>query len=336
MPHRSRLLLVLVVGIFAVSTASILIRFARQAGVPALMVAAYRLSIATLVLSPIVLRRHLTRPHRSPVTGEAGSFPVRPARSDFDLTRRDWLAALASGVFLALHFATWVSSLDYTTITSSVVLVTTGPIWVALASWLFWREKLSRPLVLGLIVSVSGGILVGLSDSAGFGLAGSQLWGDFLALAGAWFVAGYLLIGRQLRDRLSLLAYLYIVYGVAAGLLLALGLASGATFTADANGAPYQPIGLVWLILLALFPQLLGHSSYNYALRFLPTTYVAVVALAEPVGTSILAVALLNELPRPLTILGASVILIGIAIASWPAARDRAGTGPTNFGKSDV
>jgi drug/metabolite transporter (DMT)-like permease len=323
MPQRSRLLLVLVVGIFAVSTASILIRFARQAGVPALMVAAYRLSIATLVLTPIVLRRHLKRPRRSQATAEDGSSTVRPVRSDFDLTRRDWLAALASGVFLALHFATWVSSLDYTTVTSSVVLVTTGPIWVALASWLFLREKLSRPIVIGLIVSVGGGSIVGLSDSAGFGIAGSQLWGDFLALAGAWFVAGYLLIGRQLRDRMSLIAYIYIVYGTAAVLLIGLGLASGASFTADAAGVPYQPIGLVWLILMALFPQLLGHSSYNYALRYLPTTYVAVVALAEPVGTSILAVVLLKELPQPLTIIGASVILIGIAIASWPASRDR-------------
>ena len=298
MPQRSRLLLVLLVGIFAVSMASILIRFARQAGVPALMVAAYRLSIATLVLSPIVLRRHMAELKR--------------------LTQRDWLAALASGVFLALHFATWVSSLDYTTVTSSVVLVTTGPIWVALASWLFLRERLSRPIVIGLIVSVAGGIIVGLSDSAGFGLAGSQLWGDFLALAGAWFVAGYLLIGRQLRDRMSLIAYIFIVYGSAAVLLIGLGLASGASFTADAAGVPYKPIGLVWLILMALFPQLLGHSSYNYALRFLPTTYVAVVALAEPVGTSILAFFLLNELPPPLTLIGAAVILIGIAIASWP------------------
>lgn len=298
MPQRSRLLLVLLVGIFAVSMASILIRFARQAGVPALMVAAYRLSIATLVLTPIVLRRHTAELKR--------------------LTQRDWLAALASGVFLALHFATWVSSLDYTTVTSSVVLVTTGPIWVALASWLFLREKLSRPIVVGLIVSVAGGIIVGLSDSAGFGLAGSQLWGDFLALAGAWFVAGYLLIGRQLRDRMSLIAYIFIVYGSAAVMLIVLGLASGASFTADAAGVPYQSIGLVWLILMALFPQLLGHSSYNYALRFLPTTYVAVVALAEPVGTSILAFFLLNELPPLLTLLGAAVILIGIAIASWP------------------
>ena len=300
MPDRSysRLLAVLTAGIFAVSTASILIRFARQSGVPALVVAAYRLTGATLILGPIVLRRHTAELRR--------------------LARRDWFAAIFSGMFLALHFATWISSLDYTTITSSVVLVTTGPIWVALASWLFLRERLSRPIVIGLIVTVIGGIVVGLSDSAGFGVSGAQVWGDFLALAGAWFVAGYLLIGRQLRDRMSLIAYIFIVYGAAAVVLIGLALLSGAAFALDPAGAPYPPIAWVWLILLAILPQLVGHSSYNYALRHLPTTYVAVVSLAEPIGTSILAFLLLREAPPLLTIVGAAIILIGIGVASRP------------------
>lgn len=303
MTQRStvRLLLVLAVGIFAVSTASILIRLARQAGVPALAVAAYRLSIATLILSPLALRRHLDELRR--------------------LTRREALAALASGAFLAAHFATWISSLDYTTVTSSVVLVTTGPIWLALASWLILREQLTRPIVVGLVVTVAGGILVGISDSGGFGLSGAQLWGDFLALAGAWAVAGYLLIGRSLRHRMSLIAYIFIVYGTAALLLVGLAAMSGASFVADEAGVPYAPLACLWLVLLAVLPQLLGHSSYNYALRFLPATYVGVISLAEPVGTSLLAFLLLREVPPPLTIAGAIVILIGIAIASWPASR---------------
>lgn len=300
MPQRPilRLLIVLVAGIFAVSTASILIRYARQAGVPALVVAAYRLGLATLILSPIVLRRY---------RGELRN-----------LTRRDGLAAIASGAFLAAHFATWISSLDYTTVTSSVVLVTTGPIWLALASWLILRERLTRPLVVGLIVTVLGGLIVGLSDSTNFGLSGLQLWGDFLALAGAWAVAGYLLIGRSLRERMSLIAYIFIVYGTAAVILIGLALLSGASFFVDETGAPYAPVAFLWLILLAALPQLLGHSSYNYALRFLPATYVGVVSLAEPIGTSILAFLLLREAPPPLTMLGAAIILIGIAIASRP------------------
>ena len=302
-PAYSRLIIVLICGIFAVSTASILIRFALDAGVPALVVAAYRLTFATLILTPIVLRGH---------TAELRG-----------LTRRDWLWTSLSGMFLALHFATWISSLDYTTVTSSVVLVTTGPIWVALASWLIFREKLTLPIVLGLIVAVCGGMLVGLSDSAGLGLSGTQLWGDFLALAGAWFVAGYLLIGRQLRHRMSLLTYIYLVYGMAALMLIALALLSGASFTQLPSGEPYPISVFVWLLLLAILPQLVGHSSYNYALRFLPTTYVAIVALAEPIGASLLALVVLHEVPRPLTIVGAIVILIGIGLASWPA-RSRA------------
>jgi drug/metabolite transporter (DMT)-like permease len=286
-------------GICAVSTASILIRAALDDGVPPLVVAAYRLTLAALILTPIVLRARRPELHA--------------------LTRRDWQWALLSGLFLALHFAAWISSIKYTTITSSVVLVTTGPIWVALFSWLIWRERLTRPVVTGLIVAVLGGVLVGFSDSSGLGLGGTQLWGDFLALAGAWFVAGYLLIGRQLRDRMSLLTYVYIVYSSAALWLIALAVLSGASFTQQANGQPYPASAYAAMLLLAILPQLVGHSSYNYALRFLPPTYVAIVSLAEPIGSSILAFVLLQEVPPPLTILGAIVILIGIGLASWPA-----------------
>ena len=302
-PAQTRLFVVLACGILAVSTASILIRAVRDDGVPPLVIAAYRLTFAALILTPIVLHSRRAELRR--------------------LTRRDWQWALFSGFFLALHFATWISSLFYTTVTSSVVLVTTGPIWVALLSWLIWRERMTRPIVIGLIIAVVGGILVGFSDSEGLGLGGTQLWGDFLALAGAWFVAGYLLIGRQLRNRMSLLTYIYIVYGSAALWLIALAALSGASFTQQANGQPYPASAYVWMLLLAILPQLVGHSSYNYALRFLPPTYVAIVSLAEPIGSAILAFVLLQEVPPPLTIFGAIVILIGIGIASWPA-RSRA------------
>ncbi len=298
-PPQASLFIVLIFGIFAVSTSSILIRFALQDGVPALVVAAYRLTLAAVILTPIVLR----------------SRRAELAR----LTRRDWLITFFSGMFLALHFATWISSLSYTTVTSSVVLVTTGPIWVALASWLIFREKLTRASVLGLIIAVLGGFIIGFSDSTGLGFSSAQLWGDFLALAGAWFVAGYLLIGRQLRHRMSLLVYIYIVYGTAAIVLIGLAFLSGASFTQLPDGQPYPASAFLWMLLLAIFPQLIGHSSYNYALRFLPATYVAVVALAEPIGTSLLAFVLLREVPPPLTIAGALVILIGVGVASWPA-----------------
>ena len=308
MPNRLpfRLFGVLALGILSISTSSILIRFARQEGVPSLVIAAYRLSLATLILAPIVLRRYIVELRR--------------------WARRDWLATLASGAFLALHFAAWISSLDYTTITSSIVLVTTGPIWVALASWLFLRERLSRPIIVGLIVTVAGGIVVGLSDAcdprtgmcASWGLGSAQLWGDGLALTGAWMVAGYLLIGRHLRHRMSLLAYIFIVYGTSAIVLIGLAGLAGGSFVVDADGVPYSVRALIWLVLLAILPQIFGHSALNYALRFLPPTYVAIVTLSEPIGTSILAYLVLNEAPASLTLIGAGIILIGIAAASIP------------------
>jgi drug/metabolite transporter (DMT)-like permease len=302
-PAKIRLFVILTCGIFAVSTASILIRSALNDGVPPLVIAAYRLSLAGLILTPIVLRAR-----RPELRG---------------LNRRDWVWTLLSGFFLALHFATWISSIKYTTITASVVLVTTGPIWVALLSWVIWRERLTRPVVIGLIIAVVGGMLVGFSDSSGLGLGDTQVWGDFLALAGAWFVAGYLIIGRQLRHRMSLLTYVYIVYGSAALWLIALAVLSGGSFTQQSDGQPYPLSAYAAMLLLAVLPQLVGHSSYNYALRFLPPTYVAIVSLAEPIGSAILALVLLHEVPPWLTIAGAIVILIGIGVASWPA-RSRA------------
>ena len=131
-------------------------------------------------------------------------------------------------------------------------------------------------------------------------------------------MAGYLIIGRQLRDRVTLTAYIYVVYGAAAITLIGLAVLSGASFTHQANGQPYPLSALAWLLLLAIFPQLVGHSALNYALRFLPSTYVAIVTLAEPIGTSLLALLLLQEVPLPLTMAGALVILVGLGVASLP------------------
>jgi drug/metabolite transporter (DMT)-like permease len=309
MPQRSqlRLISILFIGFLAVSTSSILIRLARAEGVPALVIAAYRLTLATLILTPIVLRRQCAELKR--------------------LARRDVLIAIASGLFLTLHFATWVSSFDYTSVTSSVVLVTTGPIWVALTSWIILRERLSQPMIVGVIITVVGGVVVGLADAcdlktgscSGLSIGGTQLWGDALALMGAWMVTGYLLIGRYLRNRMPLLIYIFVVYGTAAiGLILIVAL-SGQSFVFDQFGEIFSLQAVVWLILLAIAPQLLGHSAYNYALRFLSPAFVAIITVAEPIGASILAFVILHELPGPLTLIGAFIILIGIAVASRPA-----------------
>jgi drug/metabolite transporter (DMT)-like permease len=294
-------LLVLAFGVLATSTASIFIRNA-QVYAPSLVIAALRLLIATLVLTPLALTR---RP------AELRAF----GRAELGL-------ALLSGLFLALHFAAWITSLEFTTVASSVVLVSTTPLWVALLAPITIKEPLTRSILTGLAIALLGGVIVGLSDSCAWGgnglvcpplesfLKGRAFLGDLLALAGALMAAGYLIIGRRLRASTSLLTYIFLVYGMAAVVLVAIMLAAGE------NPLGYPPQAYVWILLTALIPQLLGHSSYNYALAFLPAAYVAISLLGEPIGSSILAYIFLDEKPGLLKIIGAILILAGIYLAS--------------------
>ncbi len=290
----------LLTAILAVSTASIFIRFAQREA-PSLVIAALRLSFASLMLSPLALTR--------------GRAELRR------LTRRELALGLLAGVFLAVHFATWISSLEYTSIASSVVLVSTGPLWVALLSPLFLREPLTRPVLLGMLLALAGGTVIALSDSCATqgGLIcpplsefvqGEAFWGNFLALAGAWAVAGYLMIGRSLRANTSLLPYVFLVYSIAAAVLLSM------MFVAGQRPTGFAPLTYVWIALLAFIPQLIGHSTYNWALRYLPAALVSITTLGEPIGSAILAYFILQEAPSSLTLLGGALILAGIYLAS--------------------
>ncbi|HEY5984223.1 MAG TPA: DMT family transporter [Anaerolineales bacterium] len=303
--------LVLGIAIVAVSTASILIRLAQQHA-PSITIAALRLSIATVVLAPWALTRH-----RAELLA---------------LGRRDLLLAALSGLFLALHFGTWITSLEYTTVTSSVVLVSTGPIWVALLSPLFLREHLTAGSLAGLALAVLGGIVIAADGACAWegGLRCEQIgqiatasssWGNFLALAGAWAVTGYLILGRRLRATLSLIPYVFTVYGFAAIGLLAAALAMHKLVFA------VPAITYLWIVLLAVVPQLIGHSTYNWALAYLPAAVVAVTTLGEPIGSAVLAFFILHELPGAFVLTGAILILIGIYLAARgtrPAARSPA------------
>jgi drug/metabolite transporter (DMT)-like permease len=294
-------LLVLFLGIFAVSTASLFIRLAQHEA-PSLTVAAYRLTLASIVLGPVVWGR---KSELLQLTGQ----------------QRGML--LLSGAFLAVHFATWITSLAYTSVASSVVLVTTTPLWVALFSPLILKEHLDRQAWGGVAVALAGGILVGLSEACTFNSGklscqdltslyqGRAFWGNLLALVGAWMAAGYLLVGRKVRPSLSLPAYIGSVYPIAAILLDLMAL-----FGHQAMFG-FSPLTYIWFLALALFPQLLGHTSYNYALGYLPAAYVSIAVLAEPIGTTLLAIAVLKENPTTLEVIGGLIILAGIGLASW-------------------
>jgi drug/metabolite transporter (DMT)-like permease len=223
------------------------------------------------------------------------------------LTRREWGYALASGLLLALHFASWITSLAYTSVAASVVLVSTSPIFVGLASHVLLRERLSREMVVGLVIAIAGSVLIGLGD---FGAGVHRLWGDVLALVGAVAAAGYFLIGRRLRARLSLLTYVFPVYCTAAVVLIFVVLLWGLPLL------PQRQETWIWLWLLALGPQIVGHSSLNWALRYLSATYVTIATLGEPIGATLLAWWLLGEPPSYWAALGGMLILAGIAVAS--------------------
>ncbi len=290
----------LLAAILAVSTSSIFIRFA-QADAPSLVIAALRLTFATLLLTPMALTRH---------------------RDELrNLSRREVTLGIVSGLFLTVHFATWISSLEYTKVASSAVFVATGPLWVALLSPTLLNERLTRAAIIGLTLALIGGTVVGLSDACVIHngiqcpelvdiLQGRAMWGNFLALVGAWAVTGYLIIGRKLRAKISLVPYIFVVYGVSAAGLIAVMFVAG-----------QSPLGLpaktyLWIFLLALIPQIIGHSTFNWALGYLPAALVAVTTLGEPVASAVLAFFILQETPSLIMISGGVLILFGIYIAS--------------------
>jgi drug/metabolite transporter (DMT)-like permease len=293
------------IAILAVSTSSIFIRLAQNDGAPSLVIAALRLTFATIMLAPITLIKHRHEIKR--------------------LTRNEILLGVFSGIFLAIHFATWISSLEYTSVASSAVFVTTGPLWVALLSPLLLKENLPRVAIIGLGISFAGGTIIGLSDACtwdnGFTcpslnevMQGRSMWGNFLALAGAWAITGYLIIGRKLRSSLSLLPYIFIVYGMGALALMLFLLVSGNSLLG------YAPKTYGWIFLLAVIPQLIGHTTLNWALKYLPAALVAVTTLGEPVGSAILAFFILNETPTISILIGGVLILTGIYLISRKSA----------------
>jgi drug/metabolite transporter (DMT)-like permease len=290
--------LVLVAGILAVSTASIFVRFA-QGQADSLVIAAGRLAIATLVLAPVALVRHRAE--------------LRA------LTRRDLLLSLAAGALLAVHFGSWIASLAMTTVLLSVVLVSTTPLWVALLAPAVLGERLSRGVLLGLLLAVAGGAVMAAGGMAGGPRAAGgpgDIRGGALALLGAWAMAGYLLVGRGIRTRLSLVPYVFVVYGAAA-LVLAL-----AVLLAGRPVHGLEPRTWGWIALLALIPQLVGHTTFNWALRHMRATPVAVVLFGEPVGAALLAFLVLGERPPAVRLAGAGVILAGVFLAARAGARE--------------
>lgn len=291
----------LALAVCAASTASLFIRYA-QAYAPSLSIAAWRLSLATAVLIPVAWARHRHELRR--------------------ISGMDRMLIAVSGVCLAVHFATWITSLAYTSVASSVVLVSMAPLFVALLSPLLLRERVSVPVAAGIVFAFAGTLVIAVQDACaapGGGLAcpaaemllsGQAIRGDLLALAGAATIAGYMLIGRRLRARLALIPYITLSYGCAAVSLVLFAVFARQPLTGFAAPA------YGWFALLALVPQLIAHSTYNWALKWVPAAFVLISLLGEPVGSTALALLFLGETPSGLKLAGAALILTGLVLAT--------------------
>jgi len=294
-------LLVLIIAVLATTYAGPIVRLAAA---PALAIAFWRLTLTLPVTGFLALRR----------SGEQGAVPSVSVKSTAPRSPLP-LMALA-GLLLALHFWSWIASLRFTTVASSVVLVSLKPVfaWGIAAVWL--REHPTRTEGWGIVIAVLGASLIGLGDAR---LSLGALGGDALAVLGALTGAGYYVIGRRVRQTVGIWRYATGVYAVAAVALAALAVIRSTPLTGFA--------GRDWAVFgaMAAGPMLIGHTGMNYALRHFRATTVNVAALGEPVGASLIAwlVPAIHEVPAPVAMLGAVVVLLGISLSLGAGSRER-------------
>lgn len=283
---------VLAMGILAVSMTAIFIRLATDAaaikGVGfSLFLAASRLIIAATILLPTwkTLGKH-------------------------KLSTKAYYYAVAAGLALSLHFATWITSLSYTSIAASTVLVTTNPIWVSVFSWIWFKEKITKTSLLGMLIAFLGGVLVAFGDNTGNYNYPNPLLGNLLALIGALMVSLYFLLGKEAQAiGLSTKNYITVAYSAAAVILLPLPLLFGTKYI----GYPNQVY--LYVFLLAIFSQLIGHTSINWVLRWISPTIVTLAIMFEPIGASFFGYLIFGEIPSNIVLLGGLILLVGVAIA---------------------
>lgn len=278
----------LVMSICTGAWAAAFIRLAQGEGMPSLLVAALRLTVAALILTPFVIRYY--------------GDQLR------NLTRRDMILMSIAGFWLAIHFVLYVTSLEYASVLITSVLVTTSPLWVAILEAVVFKARPPALVWFGMVCAFSGGVIIALSR--GSGLGSDPVRGGLMAAGGAVAVAVYLLIGRSVRARFSLIPYVWVVYGLGGIICLII-----AAFD-PASRVYRNPDGFFWVVMIAIFPQLIGHSGANYALRYFSATYVSIATQAIVVLSAFIAYFLFDEVPLPLQLAGSGIILLGVLLAS--------------------
>ncbi|OXS57443.1 EamA domain-containing membrane protein RarD [Bacillus sp. V-88] len=274
--------LILAIGVISVSTSAILVKVSSA---PSGILAFYRLFFTVLLMSPVFFLKY-----------------VKELKL---ITLRDWMFSILAGVFLAFHFILWFESLHYTSVASSTVLVTLQPLFAFIGAYLFFQEKLTAKALLSAVLAVAGSFIISWGD---FRISGSALWGDILALIACALITGYLLFGQTIRKRLSLMTYTYVVYVISSIVLLLYVIIQSESL------GPYPKEDWIYFLLLAIIPTLLGHSLFNWSLKWLSTSTISMAILFEPIGASLLAYWLLGEKVLMTQVLGGVVIMTGVTL----------------------
>lgn len=291
--NRSAKYLMLIVPTVAVAWAAIFIRLADADPVST---AFFRMSFAALFLLP---------------------FGIRGLKSALSqMPRKDFLLLIASGLVLGVHFAAWITSLKYTTIANSVIIVSTQPFFVAVTEAILWRTKIAPRAVIGMVIAFIGMVLI---TGFGFGVDTSNLFGEFLSFIGAVCAGTYLMVGRKLRQTLNNRHYILPVYSIAAITLFVIGLVTHAPLSG------FSGTTWIYFLLLALIPTVIGHSLYNYLLKYIKAHLVGLTILGEPIGAIVLGAIIFGEYPSVQAGIGGVLILIGITFALFRKKSDDSG-----------
>lgn len=270
------------IGVISVSTSAILVKISSA---PSGTIAFYRLFFTVLLMLPVFLYKYV---------------------SELKLiSKRNWIFSIISGAFLAFHFILWFESLNYTSVASSTVLVTLQPFFAFIGGYFIFKERFSGKAIISSLLAIAGSVMISWGD---FYVSGTALYGDLLAFIASALITINFMFGQMVRKRLSLVTYTFIIYSISAVVLL------GYVLIVDEPLFPYLTSDWIYFILLAIFPTLLGHSLFNWSLKWLNASTISMAILFEPVGASILAYFLLEENIMWTQVLGGFVVIGGIML----------------------
>lgn len=282
----------IVIGVIAVSTSAILVKLAAPA--PAGIIAFYRMFLAVAIMLPVIIIKYRDEIKR--------------------VSKKNWILAAFSGLFLALHFILWFESLNMTSVASSVVLVTLQPIFAFIGTYFFFGERFSVAATISLFITIFGSVIISWGD---FQVSGMALIGDILALLGAVAVTGYFLIGQQLRRTESLMVYTFIVYSISSIVLFVYNLILQNDFFS------YTPTIWLWFLALAVIPTFLGHTLFNWALKWVSTSRISMAMVFEPIGASVLAYFILGEVVTASQWLGGTIVIFGLFLFTMSTTKKK-------------